>query len=123
MIDQIAVEMRNVANRIVYLVQAQSFRDMFAKLNIDEQRDLEAAAKVMDEGFIRRFYLRKTTGFLEDKTVKELRNIASQFAIERYSQLTKDELLIAINQARGPTNDSGTSPATLRMPSQVRPTN
>lgn len=120
MLEQIIVEQRNIANRLAYLVQIQSFRDFFKKLSLDEQRDLEAAAKAMDENYIRRFYLKRTTGFLEDKTVKELRNIASQFAIERYSQLNKDELLVAISQARG-TGDTGTSPATVRMPSQVRP--
>jgi hypothetical protein len=102
-IESIIIEQRNIANRLAYLIQMQSFKDFFKKLTLNEQRDLEAAAKSLDESFIRKFFLVRTTGFLEEKTVKELRNIASQFAIERYSQMNKEELLIAITQARGTT--------------------
>lgn len=117
MIEQFVSEKRNIVNRIMYLIQTQIFRDFYAKLTPDEKAEIDAAGKALDEQSIRQKFLKKSGGLLETKTLRELRILASEYGIEKYSKFPKDDLIVAITQVQ---HDLGITPPSLGMSSEVK---
>ena len=86
--------------RLERLVDSRQFEDMWEAANIDQRNELELISKSfsLDDQPIIKWTQRRRITLLGEHTYAELRDMARNAQVPRYSRMSKGELLSALSK-------------------------
>lgn len=89
---------KNKINKILYLMEKPDFRSFFDDL--EDKATIRTLIDSLQIDLIKSYMCAKISESFGDKTIRQLRDFASTYAIANYSRLNKDQLIVALTQVQ-----------------------